>query len=70
MRRANRKKHSRCVSTSPKRSPAAYTPKQRAQLRHGLRILARMIVRAHLRRQASLAISTSPETPPEGEAGG
>ena len=31
-----------------------YTPRQRERLRKGLRILAKVIVRAHLRRQAEL----------------
>lgn len=65
MRRADRKRPSKSVTTSANAS-AAYTPKQREQMRHGLRILARMIVRAHLRREAFQAVSASPETPPEG----
>ena len=32
-----------------------YTARQREQVRKGLRILAKVIVRAHLRRQAELA---------------
>ncbi len=49
----------------------AYTAGQREQLRHGLRILARMIARARLRREASRSDSSaSPETPLEGEARG
>ena len=34
-----------------------YTARQREQVRKGLRILARVIVRAHLRKQAELADS-------------
>ena len=34
-----------------------YTARQREQMRKGLRILAKVIVRAHLRKQAELADS-------------
>ena len=34
-----------------------YTARQREQMRKGLRILAKVIVRAHLRKQAELAES-------------
>ena len=37
-------------------------PSERERMQTGLRILARMIARAHLRRQAS---GTAPEPPPE-----
>ena len=47
--------------TPPKGSSAAYTADQREQMQQGLRILARMIVRAHLRRKASRAFSSPPE---------
>ncbi|MCY4527861.1 MAG: hypothetical protein OXD46_02365 [Chloroflexi bacterium] len=59
MRRADRKKPSTHVPTSPKRPSAAYTAKQREQMQRGLRILARMIVCAHFRREASRAASDS-----------
>ena len=36
-----------------KRGSPTYSPEQRETMRRGLRILARMIARAHLRRQAS-----------------
>ena len=43
-------------SGSPgKPGTAQYTPRQQEQVRQGLRILARIIARAHLRRQAELA---------------
>ena len=42
-----------------------YTAEERETLRRGLRIIARMIARAHLRRQALLA-ETEPETPEDG----
>ena len=47
-------------SESPSRKDPAdqplseYTPQQRERIRSGLRILAKVIVRAHLRRQAEL----------------
>ena len=40
-----------------------YTPQQRERIRQGLRILAKAIVRAHLRRQAELDGSMADETP-------
>ena len=36
------------------RNATEYTPRQRERMQQGLRILARIIVRAHLRRQAEL----------------
>ena len=53
MRRADRRTPSERNPTAPPGSSTAYTTAQREQLQRGLRILARMIVRAHLRRQAS-----------------
>ena len=47
MRRANGRKPSRDQGAT------AYTAEERETLRRGLRILARMIARAHLRRQES-----------------
>ena len=70
MRRADRKRPSMSIATFSNGSSAAYTPKQRAQLQQGLRILARMIVRAHLCREVSRYVSASPEAPLEGETGG
>ena len=70
MRRADRRKPSPCVPTSPRGTSPGYTAEQREQLQLGLRILARMIVRAHLRREASLAILASAETASEAEASG
>ena len=67
LRRANGKKPPKSVTTSAKRPSTAYTPKQREQLQRGLRILARMIVRAHLRQEASRvasALSAEPLTEP------
>ena len=69
MRRTDRKKPT-CEPMSPETSSAAYTAAQREQLQQGLRILARMIVRVHLRRQASRAASGRPEQPFDDEVGG
>ena len=44
-------------------APPVYTAGQRKTMRQGLRILARIIARAHLRRQASGAGSSPPEPP-------
>ncbi|MDE2780751.1 MAG: hypothetical protein OXI91_13910 [Chloroflexota bacterium] len=41
----------------------AYSANQREWMQRGLRILARMIVRAHLRREASRVGPSSPEPP-------
>ncbi len=40
-----------------------YTPRQRERMEKGLHILARMIARAHLRREASRASQTRREPP-------
>ena len=62
MRSADRRGTSTRIPSSPKDSSAAHTAGQRAQMQAGLRILARIIVRAHLRRQASGA---TPAPPPD-----
>ena len=61
MRRADRKRTSTRIPRSPKKSSTAYAAEQREQLQRGMRILARMIVRAHLRREASRAVPTQRE---------
>lgn len=50
----------------------AYTPEQRETLEAGLRILARMIVREHLRRQAASAVEegSKPTAPAHGDDSG
>ena len=63
MRRADRKRPSESDTTSPRRTSAGYTAEQRAQLRRGLRILARMIVRAHLRGEIPRKASPPPKPP-------
>ncbi len=67
MKKAGRERTSTRIPSSAQNSSAAYTPKQREQLQHGLRILARMIVRAHLRREASQG---GPAPPPDHRPGG
>ena len=46
----------------------AYTAEQQETLRRGLRILARIIARAHLRRLAARS-TAAPRPPTEGEDG-
>ncbi len=52
--------------TAPKRGSSSYSAEQRKELLRGLRILACVIARAHLRRQA-LRSGAGPEPPAEGE---
>ena len=47
---------------------AGYTPEQREILRNGHRLLARLAIRAHMRRQ-SPRIGAAPGSPTEGESG-
>ena len=47
-----------------------YTAERRATMRQGLRILARVIARAHLRRQIDRSGAAAPGPPPDGGAGG
>ena len=63
MKKADRKGTSTRIASSPKRSPAAYTAGQQERMQRGLRILARMIIRAHLRREASQAGPSPQELP-------
>ena len=67
MRKAGRERTSTGNPSSPQKSSLAYTPKEREQVQLGLRILARMIVRAHLRREASQG---RPAPPPDRCPGG
>ena len=62
MRSANGRK------PSTNRRTTAYSAEERETLRRGLRIIARMIARAHLRRQASRS-TASPRPPAEHEDG-
>lgn len=61
MRKAGGERTSTPNPSSPWKSSTAYTPKQGEQLQRGLRILARMIVRAHLRREASQGAPPPPD---------
>ena len=63
MRKADRKGTSTRIPGSPKKSSTAYSAQQRERMQRGLRILARMIVRAHLRREASRSGSVPHEPP-------
>ena len=65
MRSTNRKKPTG-VSTPPAKSAATCTSEQRDRMQTGLRILARMIARGHLRRGAS---GTASAPPPDRGAG-
>ena len=53
----------------PAANPAAtlqgYTAEQREALQLGLRVLARIIARAHLRRRAARTSTAAPGPPPE-----
>ena len=55
----NNLRKTRTCSKGPARAaPPVYTAAQRETVREGLRILARMIVRAHLSREASRTVPT------------
>jgi len=54
------------VRKKPDPASPQHTAREREKMRTGLRILARIIARAHLRRQAS---RTASAPPPEQEAG-
>ena len=70
MRGADRKRPPESDTTPPKGTSAVYTAEQRAQWRRGLRILARMMVRAHLRGELARVTDERPEPPFDREAGG
>ena len=52
---------------TPRDTSPQHTDTQKETMQTGLRVLARMIARAHLRRQAERGV---PEPPPERDAGG
>ena len=60
MRKSDRERTTTRIPNTPQKSLSGYTPRQREQMQQGLRILARMIVRAHLGREASQAASAPP----------
>lgn len=68
MRSANGRRPPDNRRTTAERGSPSYSAEQRETVQRGLRILARMIARAHLRRQASRA-ETEQETPKDREAG-
>ena len=57
------------AATHPVAAPPVYTPEQRETVRQGLRILTKIIARAHLRLQAVRTSAAAPGPPPEGAAG-
>ena len=70
MRKTERGSKSTRIHGPTKKSSATYTTEQREQLQRGLRILARMIVRAHLRKTADRSVPLPDEPPPgKGPAG-
>ena len=50
-------------------APPVYTAEQRETVRRGLRILAKIITRAHLRRQAARSGAAAPGPPPVSQHG-
>ena len=58
----SRKQERRDEDESPPDDPlAGYTPKQRERVLNGLRILARVAIRAHMKRQAETDASGPPQ---------
>ena len=68
MRSTSRRSPPTDRQTTAERASPTYSAEERETVQRGLRIIARMITRAHLRRQA-LRADTEPETPKDGEAG-
>ena len=66
MRSANGENPPTNRRATAKRGSPTYSPEQRETMRRGLRILARMIARAHLRRQAARSV-TAPRPPADQE---
>ena len=67
MSRSVRRKPPKSVTMPSNGASPGYTAEQREQLRRGLRILARMIVRAHLR--GAIPKAALPSTKPPLEKG-
>ena len=55
--KANTRRKAPGSSASKDRPMSSYSPKEREKIRRGIRILARMIVRAHMRRNAPTALA-------------
>ena len=68
MRSANGRRPPNNRRATVRRGSPTYSAEERETVQRGLRILARIIARAHLRRHA-LQAETEPETPKDGEAG-
>ena len=58
------------AATNPVAAPPVHTAEQRETVRQGLRILAKIIARAHLRRQADRRGEAAPGPPPTSKHGG
>ncbi len=67
MRSANGQRPPDNRRATVRRGSPSYSAEERETVQRGLRIIARMIARAHLRRQ-TLQAETEPETPKDGEA--
>ena len=65
--KSHRHRTGRGVASAVADSPV-YTVEERKTVRQGLRLLARIIARAHLRRQAELSSAPAPGPPPAGES--
>ncbi len=63
MRETERGRKSTRIHGPTKKSSVTYTPEQREQLQRGLRIMARVIARAHLRKEGSRAEPARPQPP-------
>ena len=68
MRSANGENPQTNRRAAARRGSPTHSAEERETVRRGLRILARMIARAHLRRQASRS-AAAPRPPTEGEEG-
>ena len=68
MKSANGKNRQTNRRATARRGSPTYSTEQRETVRRGLRILARMIARAHLRRQESRS-GAAPRPSAEGEDG-
>ena len=67
MRSANGRRPPNNRWATVRRGSPTYSAEEQETIQRGLRIIARMIARAHLRRQA-LRAETEQETPKDGEA--
>ena len=65
--KSRRNRTGREVADAVADSPV-YTVEERQTMRVRLRLLARIIARAHLRRQAELSSAAAPGPPPAGES--